>query len=319
MSTIIGIGNALVDALFLMQDERLIYQFELQKGGMQLIDSVKYRKITKATESLSAEFRTGGSAGNATLCFAKLGGKAAFIGKLGRDCKGEMFSHERAQQGVLPIQLYDELPTGVAMTFITPDGERTFATYLGAAACMSASELRQEWFEGYEYLFVEGYLVQNHELIETAVDMAHAAGAKVCLDLASYNIIKADHAFFEHLLTKTDIVFANEEESAAMTGLEPEAALEALASVCELAVVKVGARGAMAKRGTECVVVPAVLVDNVVDTTAAGDFFAGGFLYALGRGASLADALTQGARCSSAVIQVVGTKLDEAVWAELRN
>lgn len=319
MSTIIGIGNALVDALFLTPDESIINRFGLQKGGMQLIDCVKYSEISKATENFSAELRTGGSAGNATLCFAKLGGKAAFVGKLGRDCNGELFSGERARQGVVPIELFDEQPTGVAMTFITPDGERTFATFLGAAANMSADELRAEWFEGYEYFFIEGYLVQNHALIEAAVDMAHAAGAKVCLDLASYNIIKEDHAFFEHLLTKTDIVFANEEESAAMTGLEPEAALDALADVCELAVVKVGSRGAMAKRGAERVSVPAVLVDNVVDTTAAGDFFAGGFLYALGQGATLAEALTQGARCSSEVIQVLGTKLDEAVWDKLRN
>lgn len=319
MSTIIGIGNALVDALFLTHDESLINKFGLQKGGMQLIDSVKYSEMAKATEDFPVELRTGGSAGNATLCFAKLGGKAAFVGKLGRDSKGEFFSSERARQGVQPIELFDELPTGVAMTFVTPDGERTFATFLGAAARMTAADLRGEWFAGYDYFFIEGYLVQNHELIETAVNMAHAAGAKVCLDLASYNIIKEDHAFFEHLLTKTDIVFANEEESAAMTGLAPEAALEALAAVCETAVVKVGARGAMAMRGSERVEAPAVLVDHVVDTTAAGDFFAGGFLYALGQGATLAEALTQGARCSSEVIQVVGTKLDEAVWAKLRN
>lgn len=319
MSTVIGIGNALVDALFLTKDESIINKFGLQKGGMQLIDCVKYSEISKATENLPVELRTGGSAGNATLCFAKLGGKAAFVGKLGRDSKGEFFSSERTRQGVLPIELFDELPTGVAMTFITPDGERTFATFLGAAACMNADDLRAEWFEGYDYFFIEGYLVQNHSLIETAVDMAHAAGAKVCLDLASYNIIKEDHAFFEHLLTKTDIVFANEEESAAMTGLDPEAALGALAAVCEIAVVKVGARGAMAQRGTERVAVPAVLVDHVVDTTAAGDFFAGGFLYALGQSATLAEALTQGARCSSEVIQVVGSKLDEAVWEKLRN
>lgn len=319
MSTIIGIGNALVDALFLTQDESLINKFGLQKGGMQLVDCVKYSEITKATEGMPVELRTGGSAGNATLCFAKLGGKAAFVGKLGRDCNGELFSRERALQGVLPIELFDEQPTGVAMTFITPDGERTFATFLGAAARMNAGDLRAEWFVGYDYFFIEGYLVQNHALIEAAVDMARAAGAKVCLDLASYNIINEDHDFFEHLLTKTDIVFANEEESAAMTGLAPEAALEALAAVCEIAVVKVGARGAMAMRGTERVAVPAVLVDNVVDTTAAGDFFAGGFLYAYGQGATLAEALTQGARCSSEVIQVVGTKLDEAVWDKLRN
>lgn len=318
MKKILGIGNALVDALYQVKNDAALSELGLQKGGMQLIDSKRYNEICDAVKDLPVEFRTGGSAGNATLCFAKLGKNAAFLGKLGRDSKSELFSHERLQQGITPIEIFDDLPTGVAMTFITPDGQRTFATFLGAAARMTAEELRLEWFEGYSYVFIEGYLVQNHPLIETAVDMAHAAGAKVCLDLASYNIILEDHDFFAHLLTKTDIVFANEEESRAMTGLDPDAALEALAKVCEVAVVKVGARGAMAKRGEEKAVVPAVQVPAVVDTTAAGDFFAGGFLFALASGGSLTDALTLGARCSSEVIQVIGTKLDEAAWERLR-
>lgn len=319
MGTLIGIGNALVDALYKVENDEILEDLKLQKGGMQLIDYERYKEISRIVADLPVELRTGGSAGNATLCFAKLGKNAAFIGKSGRDSKGALFSNERLQQGVTPIELFDDLPTGVAMTFITPDGQRTFGTYLGAAVNMKAEELRREWFEGYDFFFIEGYLVQNHELIETAVDLAHAAGAKVCLDLASYNIIREDHAFFEHLLTKTDIVFANEEESLAMTGLEPEAALEQLAKTCEIAVVKVGPKGAMAMRGTEKVSVPAVKVDTVVDTTAAGDFFAGGFLCALGQGGSLAEALTLGARCSSEVIQVIGTKLDEGAWARLRD
>lgn len=319
MTRILGIGNALVDALYQVENERILDHFGLQKGSMQLVDAEKYNAIRNQVAGLPVELRTGGSAGNATLCFAKLGGKAAFVGKVGKDDHGAFFSEERARQGIVAYEMSDTLPTGVAMTFITPDGQRTFATHLGAAVTMTAAELRGEWFEGYDFFFIEGYLVQNHELIETAVDMARAAGMKVCLDLASYNVVHDDHAFFEHLLTKTDIVFANEEESHAMTGLEPEAALAALAAVCETAVVKVGARGAMAMRGGEKVAVPAVSVPAVVDTTAAGDFFAGGFLYALGNGASLRDALTLGARCSSEVIQVVGTKLDESVWNKLRN
>lgn len=319
MAKIIGIGNALVDALFKVEDDKIINRLGLQKGGMQLIDAERYDSISKAVCNLPAELRTGGSAGNATLCFARLGGDAAFIGKLGKDSNGKFFLTERAAQGVRSIELFDTLPTGVAMTFITPDGQRTFGTYLGAAVTMTVEDLRPEWFEGYDFFFIEGYLVQNHNLIETAVDMARKTGAKVCLDLASFNVVRDDHDFFTHLLEKTDIVFANEEESLAMTGLEPEGALEALAKKCEIAVVKVGARGAMAMRGTEKATVAAVTVPEVIDTTAAGDFFAGGFLYALGCGASLHDALTQGARCSAEVIQVIGTKLDESVWAQLRN
>lgn len=319
MGTLIGIGNALVDALYKVENDQVITTLGLLKGGMQLIGNERYAEICEAVKTLPCELRTGGSAGNATLCFAKMGKNAHFVGKLGRDCNSELFLSERERQGVTSINIYDELPTGVAMTFITPDGQRTFGTYLGAAARMTAEDLRPEWFVGHEFFFIEGYLVQNHALIEAAVDMAHAAGVKVCLDLASYNIIMEDHAFFEHLLTKTDIVFANEEESLAMTGLEPEAALDALAEVCEIAVVKIGARGAMARRGNERASVPAVVVPEVVDTTAAGDFFAGGFLFALADGCNLETALRQGAHCSSEVIQVIGTKLDEAAWERLRT
>lgn len=319
MGTLIGIGNALVDALYKVENDQIISDLGLQKGGMQLLDNERYAKIREAVKAIPCELRTGGSAGNATLCFAKLGKIAHFVGKSGRDDNSALFLSERERQGVVSINIPDELPTGVAMTFITPDGQRTFGTYLGAAARLTADDLRPEWFVGHEFFFIEGYLVQNHALIETAVDMAHVAGVKVCLDLASYNIIKEDHAFFEHLLTKTDIVFANEEESLAMTGLEPEAALDALAAVCEIAVVKVGARGAMARRGDEKVSVPAVVVPKVVDTTAAGDFFAGGFLFALADGRSLEAALRQGACCSGEVIQVIGTKLDDAAWERLKE
>lgn len=319
MKQIIGIGNALVDALFKVPSDDILSDLNLPKGSMQLLDKERYNTICERVSGHPVELRTGGSAGNATLCYAKLGGEAAFIGKIGKDSNGTFFSGERALQGVRPIELFDALPTGVAMTFITPDGQRTFGTHLGAAVTMMAGELRQEWFEGYDYFFIEGYLVQNHALIETAVNMAHAAGAKVCLDLASYNIIEEDHEFFEHLLEKTDIVFANEEESFAMTHQAPDDALDTLAKVCEIAVVKVGARGAMAKSGEHKVTIPAVKVPEVVDTTGAGDFFAGGFLFALGNGGTLEDALQQGARCSSEVIQVLGTKLEDSVWEKLRT
>ena len=312
MTTLLGIGNALVDALYKIDNEQTLNRFGLQKGGMQLVDDEQYSSIAETMKSVPVERRTGGSAGNATLCFARLGGNAAFVGKLGQDDNGAFFSAERRRQHITPIELIDaSQPTGVAMTLVSPDGQRTFGTFLGAAAGLAPDDLRAEWFEGRQFLFIEGYLVQNHALIERAVDLAHAAGTKVCLDLASYNIVRGDHAFFEHLLTKTDIVFANEEEALAMTGLEPDAALEALAKTCPVAVVKIGARGAMAMSGSEKVTVPAVPVPAVVDTTAAGDFFAGGFLYALASGATLEGALRQGALCSSEVIQVVGTKLPD--------
>lgn len=320
MKKILGIGNALVDALVCIDNEVILKELNLPKGGMTLINEETFEKMNRRLKEYNIERRTGGSAGNALLTVASLGGRAAFIGKTGHDENGEFYAQERAGQGVDPIALFhDHLPTGVATTFITPDGERTFATYLGAAATMEAGELKQEWFEGADYFLVEGYLVQNHDLIDTAIDMAHRAGAKVCLDLASWNIVEADHDFFEYLLPKIDIVFANEDEARAMTGCTPHEALEALAKSCTTAIVKLGAEGAVAKDGGTQAKAAAVKVEQVVDTTGAGDFFAGGFLFRHAQSDALADCLKTGAACSAKVIQVLGTKLSDETWQSLKS
>lgn len=320
MKKILGIGNALVDALVCIDNEFILNELNLPKGGMTLIDEETFEKMNRRLKDLNVERRTGGSAGNALLTVASLGGRAAFIGKTGHDDNGDFYAKERAGQGVEPIALFhDSLPTGVATTFITPDGERTFATYLGAAATMEARELKQEWFDGADYFLVEGYLVQNHDLIDTAIEMAHRAGAKVCLDLASWNIVKEDHDFFEYLLPKIDIVFANEEEAHAMTGCTKHDALDALAKSCTTAIVKLGAEGAVAKDGEQHVLASAVKVEQVMDTTGAGDFFAGGFLFRHAQNDALAECLKTGAACSAQVIQVLGTKLSDEIWQSLKS
>lgn len=318
MKKILGIGNALVDKLVKIGDESLLEQLALPKGSMQLIDTENYLAISQRMASMSASKATGGSAGNTILALGNLQTAPGFIGKVSDDENGHFFADNCLAHGITPFLLKDELPTGVASTFITPDGQRTFATYLGTAACLKEEEMKAEWFEGYDYFYIEGYLVQNHALIEHAVDLARAAGLKVCLDLASYNIVEADRDFFAHLLSKTDVVFANEEEARAFTGLAPREALTALAALCEVAVVKVGADGAWAQRAEEVSFADAMPVAEVVDTTGAGDFFAAGFLYALAQERSLKACLQAGAVLSGEVIQVIGTTLPESTWHNIR-
>ena len=143
------------------------------------------------------------------------GGDASFVGRIGRDSNGDFYTTETQQRGVHFIPLHDPtLPTGVANTFISEGGQRTFATYLGAAALLEAEQLECVMPDEVDYVFIEGYLVQNHRLIEHAVELSHQRGAKVCLDLASWNIVESEHAFFERLLPHIDIVFANEDERA---------------------------------------------------------------------------------------------------------
>ncbi len=318
MDKIIGIGNALVDILVRLEDETLLEQMQLPKGGMTLIDEARQKRLRACMEGLKVEQATGGSAGNAMLALARLGGKAGFVGKVGRDALGKFYADNCKAVGIDARLLQCGLPTGVANTFITPDGERTFGTCLGAAATLQASDITPELFDGVGMAHIEGYLVQNHELMEAICQTAMEMSVQLSLDLASYNVVAADLPFFRHLVQDyIDVVFANEEEAAAFTGLrDPLEALRAIAAYKCLAVVKLGSKGSSARLGDEEVFVEARKV-SVVDTTAAGDFFAGGFLYALDKGASLKDCLNLGTLLAGHIIGVVGTRLPEEEWKSL--
>ena len=320
MEKIIGIGNALVDILVRLKDDAFLEQMGLPKGSMMLIDEARQKELRTCMERLPMEQATGGSAGNAMLALAKLGGKAGFVGKIGKDVLGKFYAENCEKVGIDARLLECNLPTGVANTFISPDGERTFGTCLGAASTLQASDITPALFEGVAMAHIEGYLVQNHELMEAICQTAMEMSVQLSLDLASYNVVAADLPFFQHLVQDyIDIVFANEEEAAAFTGKkEPLEALREIAALKCLAVVKLGSKGASARLGREEVIVPANRVP-VVDTTAAGDFFAGGFLYALNRGASLKDCLSCGALLSEHIIGVVGTRLPEEEWKEIRK
>ena len=326
MKKIIGIGNALVDVLVQMNDDMLLRELQLPKGGMQLINEQQQRVLSHRIQPLNPQKATGGSAGNTILALANLGMKPGFIGKVGKDEMGTFYANNCKQTGIEAKLTTCETPTGVANTFISADGERTFGTYLGAAALMQADEITPDMFQGYHLLHIEGYLVQNHELIEKICKAAKQEGLKLSIDLASYNVIQTDLPFFRHLVEDyIDFVFANEEECTAFTEKQdPKEGLEYIAQLCTLAIVKLGSKGAIAmwgassnQYGTEAFA-PAIKV-NVTDTTAAGDFFAAGFLYAFCNGATLERCLQAGTLLSSEVIQIIGTQLPEEVWKKIRS
>lgn len=318
MKRILGIGNALVDVLTKVDNEQILSELHLPKGSMQLLSTEAYAEVTRRMQALPTKLTTGGSACNTLLALSHLDAPTGMIGKIGDDENGRFFASYFAQRGISTRLLHDSRPTGVASTFITPDGQRTFGTYLGAAAQLTADELQQAWFEGYDYFYIEGYLVQNHDLVLRAIELAHAAGCEVCLDLASYNIVEADLDFFRALMPSIDIVFANEQEAQALTGLEARAALDALAATCHIAVVKIGKHGVWACHGTEVAHCQARDVPVVVDTTAAGDYFAAGFMHALAAGEPLATCIARGSLLAGHIIEVVGTELPDATWQQLR-
>lgn len=320
MRKVLGIGNALVDVSVQVDNELILSELNLPKGSMQLIDTEQYKNVQRSFSALKQKLATGGSACNTVLAIANLGGEPGLIGKVGRDETARFFAETFKSHGV-DIRLLEDLdlPTGVASTIITSDGQRTFGTYLGAAAALKPEEVQPEWFDGYDYFYIEGYLVQNHRLIRRAVDLAHEAGLLVCIDLASYNIVEADREFFAELLQHTDIVFANEQEAAAFTGsTDARKNLEILSQSCALAVVKVGKDGVWVRRGEEEVYCPAREVSHVVDTTAAGDYFSAGFLYAHSKGNDLMTCAQLGSLLAGHIIEVVGTSLSPEVWEQIK-
>ena len=319
MDKIIGMGNALVDVLVRIDDDSLLEKLHLPKGSMQLIQEDTLSEIRKYTSGMKIHRSTGGSAGNTVCALAALGANPGFIGKVGQDETGAFFGDTLRQRGVNALLATCDLPSGIASTFISTDGERTFGTYLGAAATLRAENLSRKMFAGYNYLYIEGYLLQDHDLMLRAVQLAKEEGLQVCLDMASYNVVEAERDFFDQLIVKyVDIVFANESEALAYTGKAPHEALEEIASKCSIAVVKTGKEGSLVKKGTEVIQLLSCPVDNVLDTTGAGDFYAAGFMYGLTCGYSLEKCVQISTILATAVIQEVGTTLPAKKWDEIK-
>lgn len=307
-------GNALTDVLIRLESDDVLNSLNLPKGSMQLIDENQLSKIILETADYTPALVCGGSAANTITGVSKLGIPAGFIYKVHKDEIGDNYSKDLESYGIKTMTLFDEKPSGRSLVFITPDGERTMATYLGAAASMTADEIKDEMFEGFNFFYTEGYLVQNHDLIETALSKAKQAGLKVALDLASYNVVEAERDFLKHLIEDyVDIVFANEEEAQSFSLSDPHTALIEISGMSEFAVVKLGSKGAMAKNNGELSDVESVKA-VCIDTTGAGDLFAAGFIYGLSAGRSVKTSLKFGTITAGKVIEQIGPRIDQAGW-----
>ena len=315
MASILGIGNALTDILALLPDDSLLKQMKLPKGRKQHVDMETGDKIGKILKPMGVQLVAGGSAANTVAGTAIFGMESGFIGKVGDDDLGHLFKSDQEQYGIRSILLKGVNSSGRAMVFITaPNAERTFAVYLGAALELVPEDLKPEWFEGYDYFHIEGYLVQNQATIRRAVELAKAAGCVVSLDMASYNVVESNLAFLHDIVENyVDIVFANETEASAFTGLEPREALVEISKHCDIAVVKVGKDGSMVKRGDEYHFIEAWPA-NAIDATGAGDTYAAGFLYAHSLGMPLKVCGEIGSIIAAKVVEVVGTKIDIPRW-----
>lgn len=319
MKQILGIGNALVDVMTIINDDSILAGFQLPKGSMQLVDQEKSEMVKSETKSFKRSMASGGSAANTIHGLAMLGVKTGFIGSIGKDDVGDFFENDMKSAGIYTMLLRRNSVTGTAVALISPDSERTFATHLGAAVELEAEDLNPGYFRGYDILYLEGYLIFNKPLVETACRLAKEQDMKIALDLASYNVVDARLADFKEIVEKyVDIVFANEEEARSYTGMEPWEALNSISQFCEVAVIKVGSGGSIIKRGEEIIKVDAAKV-NLKDTTGAGDLYAAGFLYGYSRSESLDICGQYGSVLAGHVIEIVGARMDHEKWEKIRT
>ncbi len=321
MKRIAGIGNALTDMLVNLSDDSVLTRYGLAKGSMNLVDAELQTEVSKAVAGRPYSLSLGGSAGNTVRALASMGCATGFIGEVGRDTTGDFFERALRNLDIEPHIFRGEGRSGKCISLISPDGERTMLTHLGAALEMTPDMIDRKLLDGYDCLYIEGYLVQNRELIRRAAAEAKAAGLQVAIDMASFNVVAENRDFLHDLVTHhVDMVFANEDEAAAFTGEhEPINALQAISEICDLAVVKIGMKGALIKRADEVVHVGIMAAAKRVDTTGAGDFYAAGFLAGLCDELPLRRCGTLGAIAAGKVIEIVGTTLGDEAWRDVHT
>lgn len=319
MKKVIGIGNALTDVLVNLRNEDVLHAHNIARGSMSLVDSELQSQVSKEVAGLPHSLSIGGSANNTIRAMARLGSEVGFIGKVGHDNTGDRFEQALYNLGIEGKIFRGDKPSGKCISLVSPDGERTMLTHLGAAAEMHAEDISASLFEGFDCLYIEGYLVQEHSLIETAIRTAKECGLQVAIDLASFNVVEENLDFLRSIVAKyIDIVFANEDEARVFSGeAEPINALQYISEMCDLAVVKIGTKGALIKHKGEVIHIGIMAAAKRVDTTGAGDFYAAGFMYGMCEGLSLRQCGTIGAITAGKVIEVVGPTLGEEAWSEI--
>lgn len=318
MKKVLGIGNALVDLLVKIDNESILEKLELPKGSMTLIDDAGLKTIKNEVKDFATKKVTGGSVANTINGLAALGVDTAYIGKVGKGDSGIFFENDMKQNGVATHLLKSETPTGRAFALVSPDGERTFGTFLGAAIEMTAEDLTHEPYKDADIFYAEGYLVQNKTLIEEAMKMAKDQGLLVAIDMASYNVVEANKEFMRHLLSEyVDIVFANEEEALAFCDTKDSCeAASILSELVSIAVVKIGPHGSYVKSGDK-IYRAGIYGNKAVDKTGAGDSYAAGFIYGLIHDLDLGKCARIGAYIADHVIATTGAKLNKTVWEKI--
>jgi sugar/nucleoside kinase (ribokinase family) len=318
-----AIGDALVDILAHCDDD-FVTRTGAPKGSMQLMEEA-------AAEALYAQMgpttqMSGGSAANSIACLANLGGKGGFIGRVRNDDLGRVFAHDIRSLGVdFRTDPATEGPTtGRCYILITPDGERTMMTYLGVAQELRSEDLDSQQIASSDVFYIEGYMWSKpvtKQAIVDGIQIAHRAGNRTSFTLSDSFCVNLYRDEFNQLIDNhIDILFANEHEIMALTEAKDfDSAMQMMRGRCEIAAITRSEKGAVVLNGHDVHLVDAQKIAKVVDATGAGDAFAGGFLYGLTHGRSLADCGRIGVACATSIITQVGPRPQEDLQALIKS
>jgi sugar/nucleoside kinase (ribokinase family) len=311
----IGLGNALVDVLLKLENDDVLAEVGIQKGAMDMINQEQMIKIRKSQEGLERSQALGGSVCNTMRAMAILGAKAGFIGKIGSDSVGEYYEEALKKANVSPYFAKTDGISGSCTVLISPDGERTMGTFLGPAPTITPDEITEEMLSAYQCIYIEGYLLVNEELVRTTMQKAKKLGLKVALDLSNFNIVNAFRGLLDDIIPEyVDILFSNESEAEAFTGLKAHEAVKVLSEQVEISLVTLGKEGALVGSKGQVIAVPAE-GGKPVDTTGAGDHFAAGFLYGQSVGATLERI---GSLLAGYIIDVIGAQIPDDKWEQIK-
>jgi sugar/nucleoside kinase (ribokinase family) len=309
---VLGIGNAIVDVLSFCE-ESFLSGNDLAKGSMMLVDQARsqalYAKMGQSTEC------SGGSVANSLAGMASLGAKTAFIGKVAGDQLGAIFTHDMRSVGVhfdTPPTRGD-ISTANCLVLVTPDAQRTMATYIGACSLVSEADIDESLVAASGVTYIEGYLWDTENAkaaIRKATSVAKKSGKKTAFTLSDTFCVDRHREAFMQLITKdVDILFANESEVKSLFQVDDFAsAVKKLRGVCEVAAVTRSEKGCVILTQHEEISVATGHVQHVVDTTGAGDLFASGFLFGYSRGWSMEKCAALGNRCAGHIITQLGAR-----------
>ncbi len=309
---IVGIGNAIVDVLT-TTDDSLLERLSLKKGSMTLIDENKAKELYEITTNRIQ--RSGGSVANSLACIAELGGKAAFIGRVRNDNLGEIFTEEISKTGTIFKTPTSSVGPSTArcIIFITPDAQRTMCTYLGASVLLEPNDLDLSAVKKAKILYLEGYLWDNSAAKRAfikAAEIAKNSGRKVALSLSdSFCVIRHRESFVKLVADYVDILFANEDEITTLYKTSSlNAAIEKLKNKCDLAAITIGEKGSiLISNGKERNIDPFIF-GKAIDTTGAGDLYAGGFLKGLADGLDPEISAKIGSICAGHIVTQLGSR-----------